>query len=260
MGRAAGGRREHYLVCRGVRDPSRSHETLRILGAPSTKAHNDVAALLVGSTRPLRVTPASPVLRVSGSICFKNRIGWPCGLQRLRPFCHRRRASNQLGKAGLRSGASVQTPMAVNPTLMHRFSSRASLPTTERPRDHQTCTNVAQFHFQDRSRRASSNTSLRSLISAIENARFTCHRSQALIPHAEPSAGVRNSARRVAQASTGCSSTRPRPCQQASTTSAPKTRAARTTDHSRRARNVTAAPADVASQQRPTAAPRRGRE
>ena len=33
-----------------------------------------------------------------------------------------------------------------------------------------------------------------------------------------------------------------------------------TTDHSRRARNVTAAPAAVVSQQRPTAAPRRGRE
>ena len=78
---------------------------------------------------------------------------------------------------------------------MHRFSRRASPPNTKRPRDHQACTNVAQFHFQDRSRRASSNTSLRSLISAIENARFTCHRSQALISHAETRAGVRYSAR-----------------------------------------------------------------
>ena len=260
MGRAAGGRREHYLACHGVRDPCRSHKTFSILGAPSMKAHSDVAALLVGNTRRRRVRPASPVLRVSASICFKKRIGWPCGLQRLRPLCRRRRASNQSGKTGLRNGASILTPMAMNPTLMHGFSRRASPPNTKPPRDHRTCPYVVQFHFQDRSRRASSNTSLRSLISAIENARFTCHRSQALIPHAEPSAGVRNSARRVAQASTGCSSTRPRPCQQASTTSAPKTRAARTTDHSRRARNVTAAPADVASQQRPTAAPRRGRE
>ena len=64
----------------------------------------------------------------------------------------------------------------------------------------------------------------------------------------------------VAQASTGCSSTRPRPRRQASTTSVPKTRAARTTDHSRRARNVTAAPAAVVSQQRPTAPRWRARE
>ena len=64
----------------------------------------------------------------------------------------------------------------------------------------------------------------------------------------------------VAWASTGGCSTRPRPRRQASTTSVPKTRAARTTDHSRRARNVTAAPAVVASQQRPTAPRRRGRE
>ena len=52
MGRAAGGRREHYLVCHGVRDPSRSRETLKILDTPSTKAHSDVEALLVGNTRP----------------------------------------------------------------------------------------------------------------------------------------------------------------------------------------------------------------
>ena len=78
---------------------------------------------------------------------------------------------------------------------MHRFSRRASPPNTKPPRDHRTCPYVVQFHFQDRSRRASSNTSLRSLISAIENARFTCHRSQALISHAETSAGVRYSAR-----------------------------------------------------------------
>ncbi|CAH0378896.1 unnamed protein product, partial [Pelagomonas calceolata] len=43
--------------------------------------------------------------------------------------------------------------------------------------------------------RAMSNAPLPRRTSAIENARFTCHRSQALIPHAEPSAGVRNSAR-----------------------------------------------------------------
>ena len=110
---------------------------------------------------------------------------------------------------------------------MHRFSRRASPLNTKRPRDHRTCPYVVQFHFQDRSRRASSNTSLRSLISAIENARFTCHRSHAPIPHADSSAGVLYSARRVAWASTGCSSTRPRPRRQVSTTSAPKTRAAR---------------------------------
>ena len=195
MGRAAGGRREHYLVCHGVRDPSRSHETLSILGAPSTKVHNDVAALLVGSIRRRRVRPASPVLRVSASICFKKRIGWPCGLQRLRPLCRRRRASNQSGKTGLRNGASILTPMAMNPTLMHGFSRRASPPNTKPPRDHRTCPYVVQFHFQDRSRRASSNTSLRSLISAIENARFTCHRPHAPLPHADSSAGVRYSAR-----------------------------------------------------------------
>ena len=142
-------------------------------------------------------------------------------------MCHRRHASNQSGKTGLRNGASILTPMAVNPTLMHGFSSRASPPNTKRPRDHRACTNVAQFHFQDSYTRASSNTSLRSRTSAIENARFTCHRSQALIPHAEPSAGVLYSARRVAWASTGCSSTRPRPRRQVSTTSAPRTRAAR---------------------------------
>ena len=110
---------------------------------------------------------------------------------------------------------------------MHRFSRRASPPNTKPPRDHRTCPYVVQFHFQDRSRRASSNTSLRSLISAIENARFTCHRSQSLISHAETSAGVRYSDRSVAWASTGGCSTRPRPRRQAPPTSAPKTRAAR---------------------------------
>ena len=143
---------------------------------------------------------------------------------------------------------------------MHRFSRRASHLNTKRPRDHRACTNVAQFLFQDRSRRASSNTSLRSLISAIENARFTCYRSHAPLPHADSSAGVRNSARRVAQASTGGCSTRPRPRRQASTTSVPKTRAARTTDHSRRARRVAAAPAVVVSQPHPAGPRRRGRE
>ena len=158
MGRAAGGRREHYLVCHGVRDPSRSHETLSILGAPSTKAHNDVAALLVGSTRPLRVTPASPVLRVSGSICFKNRIGWPCRLQRLRPLCRRRRASNQSSIIGPGEPRFREPEIASAALQMHRFSRRASPPTTKPPRDHRTCTNVVQFHFQDSSTRASSNT------------------------------------------------------------------------------------------------------
>ena len=152
MGRAAGGRREHYLVCHGVRGPSRSHETLRILGAPSTKAHNDVEALLVGSNRPRCVTPASPVLRVAASNLHENHRRRPCDWYILPPFCRRCPASNQSGKTGLRNGASVLTPMAVNPTLMHRFSSRASLLTTKRPRDHQTCPNGAQFHFQDRSR------------------------------------------------------------------------------------------------------------
>ena len=158
MGRAAGGRREHYLACHGIRGPSRSHETLVILGAPSTKAHNDVAALLVGSTRPLRVTPASPVLRVSGSICFENRIGWPCRLQRLRPLCRRRRASNQSSIIGPGEPRFREPEIASAALQMHRFSRRASLPTTERPHDHRACTNVVQFHFQDSSTRASSNT------------------------------------------------------------------------------------------------------
>ena len=78
---------------------------------------------------------------------------------------------------------------------MHRFSRRASPPNTKPPRDHRTCPYVVQFHFQDRSRRASSNTSLRRLISAIENARFTSHRSHASIPHAYSSACVLYSAR-----------------------------------------------------------------
>ena len=142
-------------------------------------------------------------------------------------MCHRRHASNQSGKTGLRNGASILTPMAVNPTLMHGFSSRASPPNTKRPRDHRACTNVAQFHFQDSYTRASSNTSLRSRTSAIENARFTCHRSQALISHAETSTGIHHSDGRAARASTGGCSTRPRPRRQASPTSAPKTRAAR---------------------------------
>ena len=133
-------------------------------------------------------------------------------------------------------------------------------PNTKRPRDHRTWHQRRAIPFSGQVPRAMSNAPLPRRTSAIENARFTCHRSQALIPHAEPSAGVRNSARRVAKASTGGCSTRPRPRRQASTTSVPKTRAARTTDHSRRARNVTAAPAAVVSQQRPTAAPRRGRE
>ena len=158
MGRAAGGRREHYLVCHVVRDPSRSHETLSILGAPSTKAQNDVAALLVGRTRPRRVRLASPVLRVAASNLHENHRRRPCDWYILPPFCRRCPASNQSGKTGLRNGPSVQTPMAVNPTLMHRFSSRASPLTTKRPRDHRACTNVVQFHFQDSSTRASSNT------------------------------------------------------------------------------------------------------
>ena len=144
MGRAAGGRREHYLACHGVRGPSRSHETLVILGAPSTKAQNDVAALLVGRTRPRRVRPASPVLRVAASNLHENHRRRPCDWYILPPFCRRCPASNQSGKTGLRNGASILTPMAVNPTLMHGFSSRASPPNAIRPRDHQTCTNVAK--------------------------------------------------------------------------------------------------------------------
>ena len=158
MGRAAGGRREHYLACHGVRGPSRSHETLVILGAPSTKAHNDVAALLVGRTRPRLVTPARPVLRVDASICFKNRIGWPCGLRILRLFCRQRRASNQSSIIGP-SEPRIREPEIAGSTLqMHRISSRASPLTTKRPRDHRACTNVVQFHFQDSYTRASSNT------------------------------------------------------------------------------------------------------
>ena len=64
----------------------------------------------------------------------------------------------------------------------------------------------------------------------------------------------------VAWASTGCSSTRPRPRRQASPASRRRLAPRDTTDHSRRARLVAAAPADVASQQRPTVAPRRARE
>ena len=181
-------------------------------------------------------------------------------MQRLRPFCRQRRASNQSSIIGPVLSRFREPEIAGAALQMHRFSPRASPPNTKRPRDHRSCTNVAQFHFQDSSTRASSNTSLRSRTSAIENARFTCHRSQALISHAEPSAGVRNSARRVAKASTGGCSTRPRPRRQASTTSVPKTRAARTTDHSRRTRLVAAAPDDVASQQRPMTPLWRARE
>ena len=116
-------------------------------------------------------------------------------MQRLRPFCRQRRASNQSSIIGPVLSRFREPEIAGATLQMHRFSRRASLLTTKRPRDHRACTNVAQFHFQDRSRRASSNTSLRSLISAIENARFTCHRSHAPLPHADSSAGVRYSAR-----------------------------------------------------------------
>ena len=204
---------------------------------------------------------------------------------------------------------------------MHRFSPRASPPNTKRPRDHQTCTNVAQFHFQDRSRRASSNTSLRSLISAIENARFTCHRSQALIPHAERRSRPQNGPATIGLALTLCRSIfrtvpqepratrspkphlrnqertfhvlslsrtttirrrerrrplldstpsrgpqRDAPALGLAPVARPRPRARRrlaprdTTDHSRRARLVPAAPAAVVSQHRPTAPRRRGRE
>ena len=186
-----------------------------------------MAALLVGRTRPRRVRPASPVLRVAASNLHENHRRRPCDWYILPPFCRRCPASNQSGKAGLRNGCSVQTPMAVNPTLMHRFSSRASLLTTKRLRDHQTCTNGAQFHFQDRSRRASSNTSLRSLISAIENARFTCHRSHAPLPHADSSAGVRYSARHRRAGLNGMLQHSASPASPGLARVAPKTRAAR---------------------------------
>ena len=197
-----------------------------ILGAPSTKAHSDVEALLVGKYSTRRVTPASPVLRVAASICFKNCIGWPCGLQRLRPFCRQRRASNQSSIIGPVLSRFREPEIAGAALQMHRFSPRASPPNTKRPRDHRACPYVVQFHFQDRSRRASSNTSLRSRTSAIENAR-----SRVIAPthHYLTQTRAPASASRldtVAQASTGCSSTRPRPCRQASTTSVPKTRAA----------------------------------
>ena len=110
---------------------------------------------------------------------------------------------------------------------MHRFSRRASPPNTKPPRDHRTCPYVVQFHFQDRSRRASSNTSLRSLISAIENARFTCHRSHAPLPHADSSAGVRYSARHRRAGLNGMLQHSASPASPGLARVAPKTRAAR---------------------------------
>ena len=260
MGRAAGGRREHYLVCHGVRDPSRSHETLSILGAPSTKAHNDVAALLVGRTRPRRIRPASPVLRVAASNLHENHRRRPCDWYILPPFCRRCPASNQSGKAGLRNGPSVQTPMAVNPTPMHRFSRRASLPTTKRPRYHQTCTNVVQFHFQDSSTRASSNTFSEaappqsrthvSRLIAPTHQYLTQSRAPASFTRLGASRGPRREAAPLVLAPVA----RPRP--RARRRHAPRD----LMDHSRRARLVSAAPAAVVSQHRPTAPRRRGRE
>ena len=64
----------------------------------------------------------------------------------------------------------------------------------------------------------------------------------------------------VAWASTGYSSTRPRPRRQASPASRRRLAPRDAADHSWRARLVPAAPDDVASQQRPTVAPRRARE
>ena len=142
-------------------------------------------------------------------------------------MCRRRRASNQSsiigpGETTIPGGLDCRC----RPADAWIFTQSVAR-TPNGPATIELGTNVVQFHFQDRSRGATSNTSLRSRTSAIDNARFTCHRSQALIPHAEPSAGVLYSARRVARASTGCCSTRPRPRRQASTTSVPKTRAAR---------------------------------
>ena len=141
------------------------------------------------------VTPASPVLRVAASICFKNCIGWPCGLQRLRPFCRQRRASNQSSIIGPVLSRFREPEIAGAALQMHGFSPRASPPNTIRPRDHRTCPYVVQFHFQDRSRGATSNMSLRSRTSAIKNARFTSHRFHVRLLHADPSAGVFYSAR-----------------------------------------------------------------
>ena len=148
-------------------------------------------------------------------------------MQRLRPLCRRRRASNQSGKTGLRNGASILTPMAVNPTLMHGFSSRASPPNTKRPRDHQFALTSRNSIF----RAGPAEPRATRLFEALFPQSRT-HVSHAIAPthHYLTQTRAPASATRldtVAQAPTGCSSTRPRPRRQASTTSAPKTRAAR---------------------------------
>ena len=110
---------------------------------------------------------------------------------------------------------------------MHRFSRRASLPTTERPRDHRACTNVVQFHFQDSYTRASSNTFSEAAPpqSRTHVSRVTAPTHHYLTQTRAPASATRLDT--VAQASTGCSSTRPRPRRQAPPTSASTTRAAR---------------------------------
>ena len=99
---------------------------------------------------------------------------------------------------------------------MHRFSRRASPLTTKRPRDHRACTNVVQFHFQDSYTRASSNTFSEAAPpqSRTHVSRVTAPTHHYLTQTRAPASATRLDT--VAQASTGCSSTRPRPRRQAS--------------------------------------------
>ena len=68
-------------------DPSTAQHSASLL---STGLDHERGRLAPRERRTLR--HADELLRVAASICFKNRIGWPCVLQRLRPLCHRRRA------------------------------------------------------------------------------------------------------------------------------------------------------------------------
>jgi len=150
--------------------------------------------------------------------------------------------------------------MAVNPTLMHGFSSRASPPNTKRPRDHRACTNVAQFHFQDSYTRASSNTFSEAAPpqSRTHVSRVTAPTHHYLTQTRAPASATRLDT--VAQASTGCSSTRPRPRRQASPASHRRHAPRDAADRSRQTSLVAAAPAVVISQQRPMTPLWRARE
>ena len=100
------------------------------------------------STRPFRTTSvASWLLDTSHKPSQAIRASRP------RPHLCGNQPVSSLGAPRFRE------PEIAGSTLqMHRFSSRASPLTTKRPRDHRACTNVVQFHFQDSSTRASSNT------------------------------------------------------------------------------------------------------